>query len=401
MRGSVAAVGPRGAPGRPFPGPTLTPEDPLKILTEADAAGIWWSVAILTVILGFLIGLFGEPAAAPAEPVAVDDVMGTVMVLNKAAATVSMLDRVSGELLGEVEVGHGPHEVALSPDGETAVVSNYGDMKPGQTLSVIDVPTAKVVRTIDLGEYRRPHGVQFLPCGQKVAVTTELNQCMVVVDIKAGAVTGAIKTGAKGSHMVALSPDGARAYVSNVGSGSLCVLDVAKQETLATIPTGEGAEGLDVHPTGSEVWVANNKAGTISIVDALKLEVTQTLECAGYPIRVKMTPDGAFAMLSCAQSGEVAVFDVPGRKEVRRIDVRSEVELPRQGAFGDSPVPIGIAIDTRSEGSGRAFVSLGRTGEVVVIETGSWTVKGRWKAGNGPDGIGWTRARVAGAAKPN
>src|SRR5687768_8975150 len=83
---------------------------------------------------------------------------GTLLVLNKSDDTVSFIDLASNEVKATLPTGDGPHEVAVSADGKTAVIANYGDSaNPGKTLSVIDVPGKKVVRTIDLGEYRRPH----------------------------------------------------------------------------------------------------------------------------------------------------------------------------------------------------------------------------------------------------
>ena len=61
---------------------------------------------------------------------------GTVVVLNKAEASASLLDAGTGRELAKVQVGSGPHEVAISPDGTTAVVANYGQRQPGNTLTV-------------------------------------------------------------------------------------------------------------------------------------------------------------------------------------------------------------------------------------------------------------------------
>ena len=78
-------------------------------------------------------------------------------------------------LYGRVEVraklptGRGPHEVAVSPDGALAYVSNYGVFgvfrdgeqrsEPGHSLTVLDLGTRAVRDTFDLGEYSRPHGI--------------------------------------------------------------------------------------------------------------------------------------------------------------------------------------------------------------------------------------------------
>ena len=105
-------------------------------------------------------GLSGLCAAAsllvPAHAFA-----GTLVVANKAEATVSLIDHTSGDVVATLEAGFGPHEVGISPDGRLALVTNYGTREnPGNSLTLLDIPSASVLRTIDLGDYRRPHGVE-------------------------------------------------------------------------------------------------------------------------------------------------------------------------------------------------------------------------------------------------
>ena len=72
-------------------------------------------------------------------------------------STVTIIDVASGQALATLPAPHGTHEVVISSDGRTAVVTDYGTgPAPGSTLTVIDVPGRRVVRTIRLGEYRRP-----------------------------------------------------------------------------------------------------------------------------------------------------------------------------------------------------------------------------------------------------
>ena len=141
-------------------------------------------------------------AAAPAAS-------GTLVVLNKAEATASLIDLASGAVAVTLPTGEGPHEAATSPDGRLVLAANYGTSQaPGSTLTVIDVPGARVVKTIALGKYRRPHGVQWLADGRHALVTCEGSKALVIVDVEAGTVAGAIDTGQEVSHMVAATRTG-------------------------------------------------------------------------------------------------------------------------------------------------------------------------------------------------
>ncbi len=316
---------------------------------------------------------------------------GTLVVLNKAEASASLLDAGTGRELAKVQTGSGPHEVAISPDGATAVVANYGHGEVGHTLTVIDLVTKRVRSTIDLVEYHRPHGIQYLSDGRRVAVTVERERAVIIVDVENAVVETVIKTGQPISHMLVLSPDTSRIFVASMGSGTLTAIDVGMGEVLGTVATGPGAEGLDISPDGGEVWVGNRDADTLSIVDAKTLEIIATLPCPGFPIRVKFTPDGRHVLVSNARAGAVAVFNVNDRLEIARISMQATaVENTDERLFGDrlggGPVPVGILIDP----AGRyAFVANTNADVITVLDLKTWKVFGRVVAGMEPDGLGW------------
>ncbi len=318
---------------------------------------------------------------------------GTLIVLNKSEATASLVDLASGEIVATLPTGTGPHEGAVSGDGRTAVVCNYGQRgAPGSTLTVIDVPGRKVTRTVNLGTYQQPHGIVFLPDDERVLVTAEAQKALLVVNVHSGKVEKALDTGQETSHMVAYAPQTGRAYVANIRSGSVSVLDVAAGKRVAIVATGAGAEGLDLSPDGKELWVSNRADDSISILDPETNQVLQRLACASFPIRVKFTPDGRRVLVSNARSGDVAVFDAHTRKEVRRISMElTAVENKEQRLFGDqfgkSPVPVGILIHP----SGRwAFVANTNADLVTVIDLNSWRITGRLKTGKEPDGMAFS-----------
>ena len=319
---------------------------------------------------------------------------GTLLVLNKSDDTVSFIDLASNEVKATLPTGDGPHEVAVSSDGKTAVVANYGDgANPGKTLSVIDVPGKKVLRTIDLGNYSRPHGIAWLQ-GNEVAVTVEASKALLVVDVNEGKVNHAIATDQVGSHMVAVSPKHRRAFTANIGSGSMTVIDLVSHKRVTDVVTGKGAEGIAVAPDGSEVWVTNRDANTVSVVDPATLKITATLDPGAVPIRVKFTPDGTRALVSNARSGDVAVFDTVTKKKIASIPMQKQGEQqaheesrPMVSQFGSGPVPVGILMP---EPLSLAFVANTNADTVTVIDLNSWKIVNRLKAGREPDGLGYT-----------
>ena len=188
--------------------------------------------------------------------------------MNKSDNSISVLDAATGKLKWTAPVESGPHEAEVLADGKTAAVSDYGRAgAPGRVVALIDLATGKVDSRVDLGEGSRPHGLTALRDG-RLLVTAEGKRELVVVDPRSARVTARIPTGHDLSHMVAASPDGKRAYVTSLRSGVVTVIDVPGGKVVGDIPTGKGAEGLDVTPDGREIWVANREANTISVIDA-------------------------------------------------------------------------------------------------------------------------------------
>jgi YVTN family beta-propeller protein len=349
----------------------------------------------MTTALVWIAALAPLSAAWPAAP------EGTLIVLNKSEATAALVDPASGEVRRTLPTGVGPHEAAVSPDGRIAVVADYGQNVPGSTLTVIDLERAEVVRTIALGEHRRPHGVQFEADGRHVIATVEDSRAIVRVDVAEGRVVRAFPTDAAVSHMVALAPGG-RAFVANIGSGSVTAIDLAEGKILAQIETGAGAEGIAVAPGGAEVWVTNRSADTLSVVDAEWLEVKASLPCGKFPIRVQFTPDGEHALVSNASSGDVAVFDVEARKEIQRIPMELSASVgDDERLFGDqfglSPVPVGILVEPSGK---RAYIANTNADLLTVLDLEQWKIAGRIAPGREPDGMAWSSLPPPAPAKP-
>ena len=312
-----------------------------------------------------------------------------LVVLDKSDATARVFDPDSRALRTVLPTGAGPHEVVCR--GGLAVVTDYGEQEPGHTLTVLDLAAGSVVRTIELAPHERPHGILWLD-ERRVLVTSEASEALLRVDVESGAVEAVLSTGAKGSHMVALAPDGARAFAANMGSNTVSAIDLTSGELLAQIPVGHGPEAIDVSPGGREVWVGNRFDDTLTVLDARTLEPLSTLPCAKFPIRLKFTPDGERVLVSCARSADVAVFDARGRSEVLRIPMQlttseqsSDYFLGR--ALGDGPLPIGILIEPSG---GRAWIANTNADAVTEIDLDAWSVVARIPTGRQPDGLAWS-----------
>jgi YVTN family beta-propeller protein len=316
----------------------------------------------------------------------------TLLVVRKTDNAVDFIDPGSGLRLAAVSTGQAPHEVSVSPDGKRAVVSNYGTSeKPGSTLSVVDLEQPHEIRRIDLAPHTRPHGVAwFAP--DRIAVTTEGSQHLLLVEPETGRTVRAIATAQDKSHMVVVSADARRAYVTNIGSGTTTAIDLVAGRKLVDIPTGPGSEALALTPDGRELWVAARADGSIAVVDTTTLEVVARLPLSGIPIRVAITPDGRTVLVTRAGAADLVAFDVPARAERGRAKLAVPVSAgaaarPNARLAPGSVLPVGLLVaqDGRS-----AYVAATMGDCVVQFDTGTFEVLRIVGVGGEPDGLGST-----------
>lgn len=309
----------------------------------------------------------------------VQELTGTIVVVNKGASTARIIDVGSGRTLATLPTGNGPHEVVMSGDGARAVVTDYGGRPGGSTLTVIDVQALSVERTIDLGEHSRPHGIAFLSGDDLVAVTSEDSRHVVIVRLDDGEIVKVIPTGHPGSHMLAMVASGERIYTSNIGDGTVSELDVAAGSLAGTVNVPPQPEAIGVTPDGSEVWVGSNAEGTVNVIDTASGEVEVALRDFGWPYRILFTPDQSRVLIPDLRGNELRIVD---RAERRALHV---VPFPDGG-------PQGITLTT---GATHAFQSLSRQGVVKVVDVETGAVVTEIEAGPTPDGVAYTDRVVA------
>ena len=299
----------------------------------------------------------------------------SLIVLIKGADQLAIVDPTSLSVSARVATGEAPHEVALSADGKTALVANYGARTPGNTISVIDLVTRKEVKRVDLGALHRPHGLAQV--GGRIYFTAEANKLIGRYDPQSGTVDWLMGTGQNTTHMLVVSKDEGRIFTANIGSDSVTALDRGPTGswTATVIAVGKGPEGIALSPDERELWTAHSRDGGVSIIDVSREKVIQTIpNLTKRSNRLQFTPDGKRVLISDVNGGEVVVLDAASRKEIKRIPT------------GGQPEGLLITPD-----GARAFVGLGNGNAVGVIDLVSLSMTGKIETGPETDGLGWSQ----------
>jgi YVTN family beta-propeller protein len=305
---------------------------------------------------------------------------GTIVAANMTAGSVSLIDVATGASVATIPTAVAPHEVAVSGDGKWAVVAEYGDRGAvGHSLLVIDVARGVAARTIELGELKRPHGVRFLPGDRMLVLTSEAAGVIALVDFASGGVVATIETGALLSHMVAVSADGTRAFVTNIRPGSVSVFDLGARVRTGLHAVGTLVEGVAVAPDGREVWAGGNTSKLIHIMDPASGAITGTIAGFGMPYRIAITPDGRRAVVTDPGDEKIHMVDVATRRII------AAIEVPAVNGEPASPQGVTLSPDGRF-----AVVTLKGANQVVWVDLAADRITARFATGGGSDGVGYS-----------
>lgn len=323
----------------------------------------------------------GAPNAKSTRP------RGTLVVSNMNDHTATIIDAATGKVHATVPTGEGPHEVAISHDGATALVSNYGVRgKAGSTITVIDVARATVARTLTLEGYQRPHGMAFLSGDTLAAMTSEVAKAVLVVDVRDGRVVDTLGTRGRASHMIALASDGRHAFTANIADNTISAIDLRRRDTTRVIPVAHTPEGIAVTPDGKHVWVGSNRDSVVLVVDAVRGGAIDTLRGFGLPYRIGISNDGRTAVVSDPVKGTVRVFATADRKQKFTVSVPVDSIVATAEVPG-SPSPEGVALSR----DGRwAFVTLQGRNRVITIDLTRGVIVAYAPTGTWSDGIGFS-----------
>jgi YVTN family beta-propeller protein len=286
-----------------------------------------------------------------------------------------------------VPVGNNPHEVAVSDDGKTAYISNYGGGDSGgATIAVVDLTAQKPLAPIDLGALRAPHGLVF--AGGKLYFTAEGAKVVGRYDPSTQKIDWVMGTGQNRTHMVTVSQDLKTVFTSNVSSATVSIIEQGAAQgpgpgrgpggsgapdwNITNIAVGRGSEGFDLSPDGKELWVANAQDKTISIIDVSSKKVVRTIPSTAAANRLKITPDGKYVFVSDLSGNDLLVVDAATRQEHKRITLPASSE-------GLLMAPDGLHV----------YTTLNSRDAVAVIDLKTMTVAGEVKTGRGPDGLAW------------
>lgn len=299
---------------------------------------------------------------------------GTLFVANKRGNSLSKIDLASGTETKRVDSCRNPHELTTSPDGKHVALACYG----GTTVDIFAADTLEKVKSIELGENARPHGIEWHAYGD-IYVTAEGRKSIFHIQgpLFEDVFLYEHPTGKEGSHMLAVSPDATTAWTTDLGSKTVTRVDMRTRSDPVSVMVGEEPEGIDLTPDGKTLWVSARGSNQAFALDPESMEVQETLDTGKFPLRLAVRPQGDVAVTSDLMDGGLSVIDLSTSTVVRSIEVSGEAEAQRR---------FQVTILWSDDGE-RVYVAETASDTIAEVDYESGEVLRRIKVGEGGDGL--------------
>jgi YVTN family beta-propeller protein len=182
-----------------------------------------------------------------------------IYVSSMGSREINVIDLVKMDYSAVIPAGGRPRPYAVSSDGTkmyVAVADLHG-------FDIVDIPGKKVLERVEMPAEHPPHHLQYetddtrthglalTPDGSELWVSSLLDDCVYIYDVKRKKFVGKVATGG-GPNWLGFTPDGKYLCVSDADSDDVTVIDVKKRREVTRIKVGRVPKRLAVAATPRE-----------------------------------------------------------------------------------------------------------------------------------------------------
>src|ERR1700722_2910576 len=247
----------------------------------------------------------GAPISAGNRPwyIAITPNGTTAYVTDFGSDTVTPINLATGTPGAPITVGNSPYEIAITPNGTTAYVTNSGS----GTVTPISLPSGTPGNSIKVGN--EPEGIAITPDGTTAYVADQHTDTITPISLP-GNTPGTPVTVAAYPDGIAITPDGKTAYTTDNGIGWVTPVNLVTGMAGLSV-AAKGPIGIVIAPGGKTAYFANYSAATITPVDLSSGTFGTPIKVGATPIAIAFTPDGRTAYVANSGDGTVTPISLP------------------------------------------------------------------------------------------
>lgn len=238
-------------------------------------------------------------------------------------------------------------------------ISNEKD----DTLSVIDIETLEVIRTIETGE--RPRGITFSKDFSVLYICASDSDSVQVMDPETGEILHDLPSGEDPEQFV-LHPNDRHLYIANEDDAITTVVDTETRTVIAQIDVGIEPEGMAVSPDGKIAITTSETTNMAHWIDTETQELFANTLVDSRPRHAEFLKDGTELWVSSEIGGTITVFDVETQTK------KAKIEFEVEGVHPDRVQPVGFELSNEDK---TAFVALGPSNHVAAVNPDTYEVE--------------------------
>jgi YVTN family beta-propeller protein len=268
-------------------------------------------------IFANLVPLPFGPKVSITNPVCGGDVHS--FLVNHTNGTVTDVGMCPQPTTTIIKVGTRPLQVAMTPDGATALVTRYDN-----AVVWIDSATDQVTFTLQTGSVF-PAGIAISPDGTRAYVTNyfNINPSLLIIDLTKRAILTTVPLGQAYPRSATITPDGSQVWVNYLNGNAVDIVDTLTLTTTSRVGfNGTVSTGMAFNPTGTRAFIATFP-NLLTIVDTQTLRAVATVTVGASPIDVVVTADGRRVFVTSDPAAVVSVVDAHTNQLLQSVPVHA------------------------------------------------------------------------------
>lgn len=224
----------------------------------------------------------------------------TGYVTNRNDGNITVFDKKSGEVAAIITTGRGPEAIALDQKAGRAYAALSGE----DAIDVLDVAAGSIINRIQLNVGDGPRELSLTPDGRALLVVNAVSRTLSIVDPLALVELGRVRVG-EGPRSVLVDRAGRRAYVFNEFSNTITVIDIANRAVVVTLSTDTGPIRGQFNRKGDKLYVIHGGSPYLSVVNPSSLSIDRKMFVGPGLISIKV--DTVTDMLYVCRNHEAVV----------------------------------------------------------------------------------------------
>ncbi|HSH77289.1 MAG TPA: YncE family protein [Herpetosiphonaceae bacterium] len=276
-----------------------------------------WSIVVTMVLAAVPFGARRVQASVEALPGA----SGTLWVTNTSTDNVAVFDAATGGLLALIPTGYQSKPVGVvGPSGTEKV---YVSAEGNNAVVVISKRSLEVIATIPTGP--KPHHIGANPNGKFVYVAEFGTNKVGVIDTDTDTLIGEWVTSESAqarTHAVNVTRDGKILLATNSVANEIAALNALTGERLWTLPVGTNPSEVLASHNGKRAYVSIRNEDMLQVIDLEEPALLDAVYVGDQPDTLQLSPNGSMVVIGLRGTpAQLATVNVGGDLSVEWVNI--------------------------------------------------------------------------------